>query len=203
MAVPIVAAAGKLVGGLFGKGGGKGGSGGGIGGAIKGAAGKGGAGIQGVLGVGQAISGMIKQKKADAMLPSAEDAGQRQMRNYFSRQKQALDSGTANSAQRNALQQMTQSGIKEAFKYGAGARGLNAMNQMYQQGVLNLNEQNRNQSLEYAKQEGTLVNDMAQRRLDLGMQRYDREQARAAALKTKGNQNMATGFGSLMGGGKK
>jgi hypothetical protein len=208
MAVPIIAAAGKLVGGavkLFGgKGGGKGGAGGGEGGQkggiIKNALGKGAGGIQAVLGAGQAIAGMIKQKKADAMLPSAEDAGQRQMRNYFARQKTALDSGTAGASQRNALQQMMQSGVKEAFKYGAGARGLNQMSQMYQQGIQGLNEQDRASSLAYAQEEGKLVDSMAQRRLDLGMQRYDREQARAASLKTKGNQNLAAGAGSLMGG---
>jgi hypothetical protein len=186
-------AVGKILGGVLGKGGGKSGGG---------ASQKGAGGIQAVVGAGQAIAGMIKQKKADAMMPSEEDAGQRRMMNYFSRQKNALDSGTAGTAQRGALNQMMQSGIKESFKYGAGARGLNAMSQMYQQGITNLNESDRTASLAYAQEEGKVVGDMAQRRLELGMTRYAREQARAAALKTKGNQNLASGMGSLIGGGK-
>ena len=155
--------------------------------------------VKGIIGGGQWIAGQIKQDKADGMLPAIEDPGQRKMLNYYSRQRNALNSGTASGGQRNALNQMMQSGIKQSFKYGAGARGLNAMANMYNQGLLGLNEQDRTQSMEVANQETALQNIMAQRRLELGMERYDREQARAANLKSKGSRTLSSAVGSVVG----
>ena len=173
----------------------------GIGGAIGAASGiaTGGAStlIPAAIGAGQLVAGLIKKKKADSMMPSPEDQEQRAMQRYLARQKRAYATGTANNADRSALRQAMQSGISKSFKYGAGARGLNAMSQMYQQGLLGINQQGNTMAANYAQQEGQLINDMSQRRLDIQMTKYDREQARAAQLMQEGKQNLGA---SLMKG---
>lgn len=151
-----------------------------------------------VIGGIQAIVGMRKKKKADAMLPSMEDTEQRAMKNYISRRRRAFETGTANTASRTALRQAMQSGISNSFKYGASTRGLNAMNQMYLNGLLGLNEQGINTTNQLIQQESQAVDNIAQRKLDLGMTKYDREQARAAQLMQQANQNMGVGLAKIM-----
>lgn len=146
----------------------------------------------------QAIVGMRKKKKADAMLPSMEDTEQRAMKNYISRRRRAFETGTANTASRTALRQAMQSGVSNSFKYGASTRGLNAMNQMYLNGLLGLNEQGINTTNQLIQQESQAVDNIAQRKLDLGMTKYDREQARAAQLMQQANQNMGVGLAKIM-----
>lgn len=153
--------------------------------------------IPAAIGGAQVIAGLIKKKKADAMMPSPEDQEQRMMQRYLARQKRAYSTGTANNADRSALRQAMQSGISNSFKYGAGSRGLNAMNQMYQQGLMGINQQGSTMAANYAQQEGAAIDNMAQRRLDIQMTKYDREQARAAQLMQEGKQNLGV---SLMKG---
>jgi hypothetical protein len=149
------------------------------------------------LGAGQALAGAIKQRKADAMIPALEDPEQRAMRNLIGRKRRAYDTGTANNAERTGLRQLYKSGISNAFKYGAGARGLNEMNKMYMQGVFNLNESGKQASNNLLQQESQAVDNIAQRKLDILMTKYDTEQARAAQLKTDGNKNLMVGVASL------
>jgi len=146
--------------------------------------------VPAAIGAAQTIAGLIKKKKADAMMPSPEDKEQRAMQRLLARRRRAYETGTAGNADRSALRQAMQSGISNSFKYGAGSRGLNAMNQMYQQGIFGINQQGSSMAANYAQQEGALVNEMAQRRLDIQMTKYDREQARAAQLMTEGKQNL-------------
>lgn len=146
--------------------------------------------VPAAIGVGQTIAGLVKKKKADAMMPNAEDPEQRAMQRLISRQRRAYQTGTANNADRAALRQAMQSGLSNTFKYGAGSRGLNAMNQMYMQGLMGLNQANRNMAAQTINQEKQAIDDLAQRRLDIQMTKYDREQARAAQLLQEGKQNM-------------
>lgn len=150
------------------------------------------------MGAGQFLAGKIKQKKADSMIPDMEDPEQRALQRQFARQKRAFQTGTANNTSRNALKQMMQSGIKESFKYGAGTRGLNAMNQMYQQGLSGINQSGQEEARAYAGAEADVINTMAQRKLELGMEKYDREQARAAQLITDGKRNVGSSLARMV-----
>lgn len=146
--------------------------------------------VPAAIGATQAIVGEVKKKRADAMLPANEDPEQRAMLNYVSRRRRAFDTGTANNQDRAAIRQAMQSGISSSFKYGAGSRGLNAMNQMYLQGIGNLNSTAATASLELAKQQSVMLDKIAQRKLELQMQRYDTEQARAAQMLSEGKRNL-------------
>lgn len=146
--------------------------------------------VPAAIGVAQTVAGLIKKKKADSMMPAQEDPEQRAMLRYLARQKRAYSTGTANNSDRAALRQAMQSGITSSFKYGAGSRGLNSMNQMYLQGLMGINQQGTQAAAGYAQQEGGLLNEMAQRRLDVQMTKYDREQARAAQTLQEGKQNL-------------
>lgn len=190
------AAIGKIAGGVIGGGGGKKNGGGGMLGGLKQ---KGGAGVGMLVGAGQMIAGQMKQKKADAMLPSDENVEQRALQRQFSRKKRAFETGTADQSQRTALNQMMKTGIKESLKFGAGARGLNAMNQIYSQGLNMVGESGKKDALDYATKEGEMINTLAQRKLELGMERYDRAQARAAQLKTDGKRNFGSSVARLTG----
>lgn len=161
------------------------------------------AGIGTAVGIGQAVAGKIKQKKADAMIPAEEDPMQRMMLNQLTRQQRAYQTGTANNASRVGMQQAMQSGIKESFKRGATARGLNAMNQMYTQGIQGLNAQDIQGAGQAQQMRGALLNQMAQRKLELGMERYDREQARSAQLLTDGKRNIGSSLARLAGNDEK
>lgn len=149
------------------------------------------------LGVGQAAVGAIKQKKADAMIPQLEDPEQRAMRNLIARKRRAYDTGTASNADRTALRQMQKSGISNAFKYGAGARGLNEMNKMFIQGTMGLNQSGKDTANQLLQLEKQANDEIVQRKLDILMTKYDTAQARAAQLKTQGNKNLMVGLASL------
>lgn len=142
------------------------------------------------IGIGQTVAGIVKKKKADAMIPAQEDPEQRAMLRYLARQKRAYSTGTANNADRSALRQALASGVSNSFKYGAGSRGLNAMNQMYLQGLMGINAQGIQGATSYTEQEARQLGDISQRKLDLNMNVYDREQARSAQTLQEGKQNL-------------
>jgi hypothetical protein len=193
------AAIGKIAGSVIGGGGGKSGGGKSGGGMLNGLKQKGGAGVGMIVGAGQMIAGQMKQKKADAMIPSDENVEQRALQRQFSRKKRAFETGTADQSQRTSLNQMMKSGVKESLKYGAGLKGLNAMNQIYSQGLNAIGESSKKDAFDYATKEGEMINTLAQRKLELGMERYDRAQARAAQLKTDGKRNFGSSVARLTG----
>ncbi len=185
LAVPFAAAAGKVVAGLF-----------------KGAqAAKGGGKLMsklgdldtspaniatGAIGLAKTIKGKHMQKKADAMLPASEDPEVRRMQREFSRRKRAFQTGTAMASQRQALKEQAKQGMQASFKMGGGSRGLNMMSRMFNQGMQGLAAQGLQGEQAYAGMETDLVKRMAQRKLELGMQRHDIAQARAAQTLKEG-----------------
>jgi hypothetical protein len=155
---------------------------------------------QAALGLGavQGIAGLIKRKKADSLLPAMEDPEQRAMLRYVSRRRRSFETGTANNMDRAAMRQAMQSGISNSFKFGAGSRGLNAMNKMYTQGIMNLNQQSQGTANALIAQESKMLDDIAQRKLDLGMTKYDTQQARAAEMLKSANNNLGAGLAKVM-----
>jgi hypothetical protein len=192
MAVQFLPILTKIGSGLLksGGGGGEGGGGGGQGplGAVQ-------------MGVGglQALAGHIKQKKADAMMPAMEDPRMLRLQRQFGRMRRGYQTGTAMNAQKGALSEMMRSGTANAFRAGGGMRGVNQMARMFQQGMVGLSGQAMQGEAQAAGQEADITNRMSQRQLELGLLKYNTEQARAARMKTGGNRNLNAGFMRAIG----
>jgi hypothetical protein len=150
----------------------------------------------GLAGVGlvKTMIGKSKEKKADAMLPQNEDPEIRSMQRHFARRKRAFQTGTASNAKRNTLKSIAAGGAKAAFRLGGGTQGLNRMTQMFNQGIQGLNQDDLKGELEFGKMESSALTRIAQRKIDLGMQRHDIAQARAAQTLKEGKSTMNLGI---------
>ncbi len=140
----------------------------------------------GGMGIAKTIMGKAQQKKADAMLPANEDPEVRRLQREFQRRKRSFQTGTAQASQRQALKEQAKQGMQAAFKFQGGARGLNMMSRMFNQGIQGLATQGLQGETTYAGLEQGVVNRMADRKLQLGMQRHDIAQARAAQTLKEG-----------------
>lgn len=149
-------------------------------------------------GLGAIIGGVSAGKKRQdvnlAMVIAMEDPEERAMQRFFARRKRAYLTGTANNADRTALRQGVQSGITNAFKYGATTRGLNSLSQMYQQGLMGLNAQGMQGALQYGAQENATTNNMVQRRLELALLKASQKSAEASQQTTEDKQNAGVGL---------
>lgn len=178
----------------------------------KGKGGGGGEGIQGKvgdlkkgpsvggLGLAQTLAGKMKQKQADSMMPGAENSEERSLVNYYKRRKRAYQTGTANSTQGSALAAMTKSGVEASMKSGArSSTGLNQMGDMYKNGMLGLTAQNQQGEMGMAKFEDAGVRKLADRKLQIGLLRYNTMQARAAEQLKTGKSNTNAALAGMMG----
>ena len=89
---------------------------------------------------GQMIAGAINRKKADAMLPSSENAMERQLLNTVRRRRRALETGTAATADRSAIKQMAKQYGQGAFRAG-GQVNTGVLAQLLNQGMANISSQ--------------------------------------------------------------
>lgn len=155
-----------------------------------------GAGLGAIIG---GTAGGIKRKNAvDSMNAiQAEDPEERAMQRFFARRKRAYLTGTANNLDRSALTQGIQTGVSNAFKFGSTTRGLNALSQMYQQGLMGIAQQGQQGALQYGAQENAVVNNMVQRRLELSLLKSRQLLAESAQQTTEDKQN--TGVGLMKG----
>ena len=166
----------------FGDGGGGGKGGGGLGKLNL----TGGNALMGGIGAAKNIAGLVQQKKADSMMPQAEDPEQRALASYATRRKRAFQTGTAMASQRNASLQAMKTGVNASFKLGGGAKGLNMMTRAFNQSQLGLQDKALAGESQFAKMESDQKNTIAQRKLELGLLKYNTEQARAAQLRKEG-----------------
>ena len=167
---------------------------------IEGAAGKLAAGPTSMgIGLAQMIGGKRQQKKADAMMPAMENPEERAMVNYFRRRKRAYQTGTANYTQGKQLASMMKTGMEKSMASAGGTKGLNQMSKMYQQAMLGMQGQNLQAEQNYAAMEQKGVEKLADRRLQLGLLKYNTQQARAAEKIRGGRSNMMSGLASMMG----
>jgi hypothetical protein len=168
--------------------------------AVEGAAGKLAAGPTSMgIGLAQLVSGKRQQKKADAMMPAMENPEERAMLNYVRRRKRAYQTGTASHTQGKQLAAMMKTGMEKSMASAGGAKGLNQMSKMYQQAMLGMNQQNLQGEQSYAAMEQKGVEKLADRRLQLGLLKYNTQQARAAEKIRGGRSNMMSGLASMMG----
>lgn len=149
-----------------------------------------GAAAMAALSIGKGVAGLVKQKKADAMMPKAEDPEERALASYAQRRKRAFQTGTAMAGQRNAMLQAMKTGVNASFKVGGGAKGLNMMTRAFNQQALGMQNQAQQGELAFAQMEDKAIRKIADRKLQLGLLKYNTEQARAAQMKKEGKSNM-------------
>jgi hypothetical protein len=163
----------------------------------------GGAIAAGAIGGIQAISGAIQQRKADRMLPQAEDPEMRNALTQARRKQRAFQTGTALAAERNALAKQLGTGQSRMLRYGGGGRkGLLQMQEVFNKGMMGLAQQSIEGETAASAQANKLLEGISQRKLDLQMQRYDTAQARAAQKKAAANRNLGLFLGKTLATGQ-
>lgn len=146
------------------------------------------------MAAGQMILGAINRKKANAAMPMSENPMERQMLNTIRRRRQALQTGTANSAGTAAMRQMAKGYQTGAMRAG-GPVNFGQYNQLMQNAAGNLaaaNGQELNQTLALEKDQ---TKDMANLSNDLALLRSSRLSAQAENQMKAGTQNLLATLG--------
>lgn len=142
------------------------------------------------LAIGQLLMANSQQNKADASLPNVVDPEQVAMQRYYERMKNAYNTGTANASARADLQQTTKQALAQAFKFGGASTDLSSIKNIYLSGMGQLNQQSQEQSMKYAQLQQGLTDEIAQKKLEIGMQQYATKQGRATSLMDAGYKNL-------------
>lgn len=158
-----------------------------------------GAAAMAALAVGKGIAGKVQQNKADKMLPKYEDPEERALASYAARRKRAFQTGTATAASRNALRESMKTGIEKSIKVGGGAKGLNMMTRMFNQAQLGLAEKELAGETKFAEMESQQKNRISQRKLELGLLKYNTAQARGAQQTKEGKSLIGQGLARAIG----
>ncbi len=157
--------------------------------------------ITGAIGIGKIIAGKVKQKKADAMLPQYEDPEERRLQREFSRRKRAFRTGTALAAEKNSIKEMAREGMMNSFRAGGGLKGIALMSRMYNEGVRDLKGQALAGESQYSQMEQQQVSKLADRKLQLGLLKYNTAQARAAQTLKEGKATANIALSKIIGVG--
>lgn len=152
---------------------------------------------QGGFAVGQMIAGSQNRKKADAMLPPTESPMERQLLNTIRRRRRALETGTAATADRNAIKQMARQYGQGAFRAG-GPVNTGVLAQLMNQGMQNISSQYGQQYGQTLGMEQEQVSKMADVSRDLQLLKSARKSAQAEQQMLAGQQNVL----ASLGGGK-
>jgi hypothetical protein len=146
---------------------------------------------------GQMIAGAINRKKAEAAIPMSENPMERQMLNTIRRRRQALQTGTANSANTAAMRQMAKGYQTGAARSGSPAN-FGQFNQLMSNAAKNLADSNAEQLNQTLGLELKQTGDMANLANDLALLRSSRISAQAENQMKAGTQNLL----ATLGGGK-
>jgi hypothetical protein len=143
---------------------------------------------------GQMIAGAINRKKADAAIPMSENPMERQMLNTIRRRRQALQTGTANSANTAAMRQMAKGYQTGAARSGSPAN-FGQFNQLMSNAAKNLADSNAEQLNQTLGLELKQTGDMANLANDLALLRSSRISAQAENQMKAGTQNLLATLG--------
>jgi hypothetical protein len=147
------------------------------------------------LAAGQMIAGAINRKKADTAIPMSENPMERQMLNTIRRRRQALQTGTADSANTAAMRQMAKGYQTGAMRAG-GPVNFGQYNQLMQNAAGNLAAANGQQLNQVLGMEAEQVKGMANLSNDLALLRSSRLSAQAENQMKAGTQNLLATLGS-------
>lgn len=148
-----------------------------------------GAAIGGTIGAGVGLYGAMQKDKAKSLTPSLVDPNQQAMERYYARMRTAYQTGTAQSSQRANLQSTTQEALRNAFKFGGASTDVASIKDIYLKGVLGLNQQGEQMELGYAGKQQEMVNDIAQRKLDIQSAVFDQAKLDAVSGKDELGKN--------------
>jgi hypothetical protein len=146
---------------------------------------------------GQMIAGLVNRKKADAAIPMSENPMERQMLNTIRRRRQALQTGTAGTADRTAMRQMAKGYQTGAMRSG-GPVNFGQYNQLLSNAAGNLAAANGQQLNQLLGMEQKQIGDMANFANDIGFLKSSRFSAMGENQMKAGTQNML----ATLGGGK-
>lgn len=144
---------------------------------------------------GQMIAGLVNRKKADAAVPMSENPMERQMLNTIRRRRQALQTGTAGTADRTAMRQMAKGYQTGAMRSG-GPVNFGQYNQLLSNAAGNLAAANGQQLNQLLGMEQKQTGDMANLANDIALLRSNRLSAQAENQMKAGTQNMLASIGS-------
>jgi len=150
------------------------------------------------LAAGQMIAGAINRKKADTAIPMSENPMERQMLNTIRRRRQALQTGTAGTADRAAMRQMAKGYQTGAMRAG-GPANFGQYNQLLSNAAGNLAAANGQQLNQVIGLEQEQSKNMANLSNDLALLRSSRLSAQAENQMKAGTQNLL----ATLGGGSK
>lgn len=152
------------------------------------------------LAAGQMIAGVVNRKKADAAIPMSENPMERQMLNTIRRRRQALQTGTAGTADRAAMRQMAKGYQTGAMRAG-GPANFGQYNQLLSNAAGNLASSNGQQLNQTMAMEQEQSKNMANLSNDLALLRSNRLSAQAENQMKAGTQNLLATLGSSKGMG--
>ena len=146
------------------------------------------------LAAGQMIAGVVNRKKADAAIPMSENPMERQMLNTIRRRRQALQTGTAGTADRAAMRQMAKGYQTGAMRAG-GPANFGQYNQLLSNAAGNLAAANGQQLNQVIGLEQEQSKNMANLSNDLALLRSSRLSAQAENQMKAGTQNLLATLG--------
>lgn len=146
------------------------------------------------LAAGQMIAGAINRKKADTAIPMSENPMERQMLNTIRRRRQALQTGTAGTADRAAMRQMAKGYQTGAMRAG-GPANFGQYNQLLSNAAGNLAAANGQQLNQVIGLEQEQSKNMANLSNDLALLRSSRLSAQAENQMKAGTQNLLATLG--------
>lgn len=152
------------------------------------------------LAAGQMIAGVVNRKKADAAIPMSENPMERQMLNTIRRRRQALQTGTAGTADRAAMRQMAKGYQTGAMRAG-GPANFGQYNQLLSNAAGNLAAANGQQLNQVIGLEQEQSKNMANLSNDLALLRSNRLSAQAENQMKAGTQNLLATLGANKGMG--
>jgi hypothetical protein len=146
------------------------------------------------MAAGQMILGAINRKKAEAAIPMSENPMERQLLNTIRRRRQALQTGTANSANTAAMRQMAKGYQTGAMRSG-GPVNFGQYNQLMQNAASNLAAANGQELNQVLGMEQKQVGDMANLSNDLALLTSTNRKAIGETQMKAGTQNMLATLG--------
>lgn len=156
-----------------------------------------GAGISAAVGIGQSIAGIVKNKKANNITIDETDSQQTSLANEILARSRAAETGAAYTSGKDKIGRNTSSIVQGILGVSGGAGGSSAatlarLGETVGQGFNEVMTQQNQQQMQYTGLASQLINDIAQRRLEV---RY----AEKMQQKAEATQLIQDGMGNIMG----
>ena len=150
--------------------------------------------------IGQGVEGIAAKKKAESLIPPAENAMSRRFLNTLQRRRRALETGTAMTADRTAVRQALKTFGTQSFNAG-GPVNTGYLSKLMSQGVSNLNNIAAQQYADILGKEQQQRKDMEDLRIQRGMFQAENKFAQSAKQIGASESNLMAILNSGMMGG--